>query len=125
MNTRFQKIWDFFALFSSASTLLCCALPSLFVLLGAGAVFATLIEKFPFLITLSEHKTSLFLFSFVALLVAGYFQYRSRYLACPTDKNLAQSCSSTRKWSFVVYVFSCVLFVTGFVVTYLIPLLMN
>ena len=41
------------SLFTSLGTLLCCALPSLFVAIGAGAVLAGLISNMPFLIVLS------------------------------------------------------------------------
>ena len=45
---------NFLSLFASSSTLICCALPSLFVVIGAGASFANLITVFPFLIVLSS-----------------------------------------------------------------------
>ena len=46
-----EKAANFFALFASSSTLVCCALPAIFVALGAGASFASLVSSFPFLIT--------------------------------------------------------------------------
>ena len=51
-----EKAANFFALFASSSTLVCCALPAIFVGLGAGASFASLVSTFPFLITLSQYK---------------------------------------------------------------------
>ena len=36
----------FLSLFTSVGTLFCCAIPALFVLLGAGASFASLTNKF-------------------------------------------------------------------------------
>ena len=50
---------NFFSLFASSSTLICCALPSLFVVLGAGASFASLLTIFPFLIVLSKYKVTI------------------------------------------------------------------
>ena len=44
------------SLFSSLGTLVCCALPSLFVVLGAGAVLAGLVSSLPLLIILSKYK---------------------------------------------------------------------
>ena len=53
------------SLFTSLGTLLCCALPSLFVAIGAGAVLAGLISNMPFLIVLSKYKIILFIISIV------------------------------------------------------------
>ena len=43
-----DKSANFLSLFASSSTLICCALPSLFIAIGAGASFASLITVFPF-----------------------------------------------------------------------------
>ena len=45
-----DKSVNFLSLFASSSTLICCALPAMFVALGAGASFAALVTNFPFLI---------------------------------------------------------------------------
>src|SRR5438552_12921642 len=47
---------SYFSLFSSLSTLLCCALPSLLVLFGLGATVASALSFLPWLVTLSRHK---------------------------------------------------------------------
>jgi hypothetical protein len=44
------------SLFTSFSTLICCALPALLVALGAGAVLSTLVSHVPQLVWVSEHK---------------------------------------------------------------------
>jgi hypothetical protein len=51
------------ALFGSASTLLCCALPALLISLGAGAVMAGLTSAIPGIMWLSAHKNVLFVLS--------------------------------------------------------------
>ncbi|MEK9543313.1 MAG: hypothetical protein VW016_07530, partial [Luminiphilus sp.] len=51
------------ALFTSASTLLCCALPALLISIGAGAVMAGLTATLPGIMWLSAHKGPLFLFA--------------------------------------------------------------
>ena len=66
-----EKAANFFALFASSSTLVCCALPAIFVALGAGASFASLVSTFPFLITLSQYKLYITFFALVMLLIAG------------------------------------------------------
>jgi low affinity Fe/Cu permease len=53
------------SLFTSSSTLFCCALPAIFVMMGAGASFASFVSAFPFLITLSVYKIELTLFAFL------------------------------------------------------------
>src|SRR5947199_2737106 len=47
---------SYFSLFTSLSTLLCCALPSLLVLFGLGASVAPILAFTPWLVTLSRHK---------------------------------------------------------------------
>ena len=58
-----DKTANFFSLFASTSTLICCALPAIFVAIGAGATFASLVSSFPFLITLSKYKLYITLFA--------------------------------------------------------------
>ena len=66
-----DKTANFFSLFASSSTLVCCAMPALFVALGAGATFASLITIFPFLIVLSQYKIQITIAAFVMLAIAG------------------------------------------------------
>ena len=65
------------SLFTSFGTLICCALPSLFVALGAGAVLAGLLSSMPFLIVLSKHKTILFIISGALIILSGYLILKS------------------------------------------------
>ena len=46
----------YLSLFTSLGTLLCCALPSVLVLLGLGATVATVPSSVPWLVKLSHHK---------------------------------------------------------------------
>jgi len=86
-NLQTQKT-NFFSLFASTSTLICCALPALFVSLGAGASFASLVSTFPFLITLSQYKVAISAFAFLLIVAAGIMNYRSARLPCPIDPEL-------------------------------------
>ena len=43
----FDRPANFLSLFASSSTLICCALPTIFILIGAGATFANIISIFP------------------------------------------------------------------------------
>lgn len=98
-----KKIISFLALFTSLGTLLCCALPALFVTLGFGAAFAGLVANVPQVIWLSENKLWIFGLGAVMLTIGGYLQWRGRNEPCPIDRNLAAACSSARKASLFLY----------------------
>ncbi len=100
-------------IFTSASTLLCCALPALLVALGAGAALASLVGVFPQIVWVSENKSAVFGVAGVMLAVAGYLQYRARFLPCPADASLAAACARQRRVSNVIYFASLALYVIG------------
>jgi len=104
---------NFFTLFGSISTLICCALPALFVSLGAGAAFASLVTHVPQLIWVSEHKKGVFIFTAIMLILGGYAQWNARNLPCPIDPEQARACASSRRISAYVYFASVILFVIG------------
>ncbi len=100
-------------LFTSLSTLVCCALPALFVTLGAGATLAGIVSNVPQLTWFSEHKVALFTFSGIMLALGGILQYRARFEPCPIDPVLARACTRNRRISQTIYGISLVLFLTG------------
>ena len=112
-------------IFTSASTLLCCALPALLVALGAGAALASLVGVFPQIVWVSEHETLVFVTAGVMLAVAGYLQYRARFLPCPADPLLAAACSRQRRVSNVIYCVSLAIYVIGVSFAILGPYLMD
>jgi len=112
------------SLFTSGSTLLCCALPALLVALGAGAALSSLISNVPQLVWVSEHKTLVFGAAGGMLLLAGILQWRTRNAPCPTDPELAAICSKTRKSSLRMYCFSVGIFAIGGWFAFIAPLLM-
>ena len=117
-----DKSANFLSLFASSSTLICCALPALFVALGAGAAFASLITVFPFLIVLSQYKLYITLFAFVMICIAGYANYKTYHMPCPADPELGRACLQTRRRrSRYIYYFSVVLFIFATIFTYIIP----
>lgn len=109
------------SLFGSASTLLCCALPALFVSLGAGAVLAGLTSAVPQLIWLSRHKVALFVIAAVLLLVAGWLLRRARHAPCPADAALAAACRRQRRVSSVIYSISLALYAVGALFAFILP----
>lgn len=111
----------FLSLFSSAGTLVCCALPALFVALGAGATLAGIVGNVPGLIWLSENKNGVFGVAAVLLVLAGIGQWHARSLACPADPELARACNRLRKTGVWVYGFALVCFAIGVLFAFVLP----
>ena len=113
----------FLSLFTSASTLVCCALPALFVSLGMGAVLAGLVSDVPQLVWMSHHKGLTFGTAAIMLAASGGMIWRGQYLPCPIEPRLRHACMRGRKVSLVIYVISVILFLTGYAFAFLLPLL--
>ena len=109
-------------LFASSSTLICCALPALFVLLGAGATFASIVSFFPQLIVVSQYKVTISIVTGIILLFAGFLIKKASLLPCPTDPKLRNLCLKTRKRSKVIYFASIGIFVFASFFTYVLPI---
>ncbi len=62
-NKNRSWVFSYLSLFTSLSTLLCCALPSLLVLFGLGASVASFLSFAPWLVSLSRHKSWVFTIS--------------------------------------------------------------
>ena len=116
-----ERIPSFIALFASSSTLICCAIPALLVLLGAGAALANLVNFFPIFITLSKHKVYITIIALVTLGLTGYHNYKTYNLPCPADPILGKKCLSMRKMSLYIYLLSVFVFIFATVFTYAIP----
>lgn len=110
------------SLFTSFSTLICCALPALLVTLGAGATLSTLISHVPQLVWVSEHKPEVFGLAGTMLLVAGYFQWRGRNAPCPADPQLAAVCRQARRNAKWVYWISVAIYAVGAWFAFVAPL---
>ena len=102
------------SLFTSAGTLVCCALPALFVSLGMGAVLAGLTANMPWLIWLSEHKIGLFITAAILLVIAFVMMRRAQYLPCPADPQKAKACTMLRRISWGILYLSIALYLIGF-----------
>ena len=111
------------ALILCTSTLVCCALPALLVLLGAGSVMATLLSWWPGLTLLSEQKPVVFGLAAMALLAAGVGLWRSARQACPSDPQAAHRCQRRLRQARGLYAVSCGLFAVGGFVAFVLPLL--
>ena len=113
---------NYFSLFSSFSTLICCALPSVLVLLGMGTTVASLLSAAPWLVSLSRHK--IWTFSIAGTLIA--LSFLVTYLiaprlrqgeACNADDPTA--CGEVSKLSRSILWGSAVIWSCGFFVAYL------
>jgi uncharacterized iron-regulated membrane protein len=108
------------SLFTSLGTLFCCALPALFVVLGAGAALAGLLSNAPYLIMLSKYKVLLFLISGSLMIISGYLIWRSRNAPCPADPMKARACKRLRIASLAIYFFSVTIYAIGFFFAFII-----
>ncbi len=112
---------SYLSLFTSMGTLLCCALPSFLVLLGAGAVFSSLISTVPQLIWISKYKIWVFSIAGAMLVITGILQYGAKGITCPLEKNKAIACGKSRKISIFIYWLSLVFYVLGFFAAFILP----
>lgn len=109
-----QTIMPTLSLFTSMGTLVCCALPTLFVTLGMGAALAGLVSSASWLVVLSEHKPLVFGISGFLLLITGIMRWFGRNAPCPIYPSAAKACMRMRKISSVLYWFSVCIYVVGF-----------
>jgi hypothetical protein len=113
-----RKVLNFLTLFTSTSTLICCALPALLVALGMGAALAGMVSRFPQLIWISEHKDWVFGVGAIFLVAGGFAQWNARNLPCPADPQQARACAAARRWSLGIYFVSVSLFLIGAIFAY-------
>ena len=109
------------ALLLSSGTLICCALPALLVVLGAGAALAGLVSAVPQLIWLSEHKALVFGGAGAMLALAGWAQWRARSLPCPADPQLARACARTRRIAAITYGVALLSYALGVLFAFVLP----
>jgi len=110
---------SYFSLFTSVSTLLCCALPSLLVLFGLGASVASTLSFMPWLVTLSKHKQWTFGVAGALIGLSFLNMYliapRLRVQACDSEN---PSCDEVSGISKVILWCSAVIYSVGFFVAY-------
>ena len=110
--------WAWLILFTSSTTLVCCALPILLVSLGLGAVSASLFANLPFLVTLAQYKGWMFAGSGAVLILTGWLLFRSGR-ACPIDPEVAELGASAYRWNTRFFWTSTAIWVIGFAAAYL------
>jgi mercuric ion transport protein len=115
-----SAVLNYFSLFTSFSTLLCCALPSLLVLFGLGASVASMLSFMPWLVTLSRHKPWTFAVSGILIALSFVNMYyvspRMRAKQCSADDPSA--CGEASKLSKVLLWISAGIYAIGVFVAY-------
>lgn len=122
IRSRRSSLLNYFSLFSSFGTLLCCALPSVLVLLGLGTTVASVLSAVPWLVNLSRHKIWTFSISGVLITLSFIVTY---WIApklqageiCAADDPAA--CGQASKISRRLLWFSAAVWSAGFFVAYL------
>src|SRR5437588_8199694 len=116
---------QYLSLFTSVGTLLCCALPSLLVLLGLGASVASALSAAPWLVALSRHKN--WTFAIAGALIATNVFYVKK-IAPRLQAGCAigdDACIRAARLNRVLLWVTGILFTIGFCVAYLLgPFLM-
>lgn len=119
-TNRRSSLLNYFSLFTSLSTLLCCALPSLLVLFGLGASVASALSFMPWLVTLSRHKQWTFSVSGVLIVLSFvntyYLAPRLRPAECSPDDPSA--CKDASAVSRAILWVSAGIYVVGVFVAY-------
>ena len=118
-----SKLANLLSLFTSGSTLICCALPATLVAIGSAATLTSLVSNFPQLIWISEHKGLVFGVAGAMLTIAGYLQWQARNAPCPVDPIMARVCMKTRKNALRIYWLSVGIFALGAFFAFVAPLL--
>lgn len=119
---------NYFSLFTSFSTLLCCALPSVLVLLGLGATVASVLTFAPWLVDLSRHKVWIFASAGILIALSFVMTYaiapRLRQgEACDADDPAA--CGQASRASRILLWASAIIWSGGFFVAYLLAPILN
>lgn len=117
-------LFSFLGLFSSLSTIFCCALPIILVTLGMGASFAAITANVPGIIWLAQHSLGVFIFATIMLSVSGYFIF-IKPQSCPIDPELAKLCTRSKKISKWVWSASVAIFATSIFFKYFLILLIR
>lgn len=121
-RARRAALLNYFSLFGSFSTLICCALPSVLVLLGMGTAVASILSAAPWLVSFSRHKV--WTFSIAGALIACSFVMTYAIAprlrtgeACTADD--PTTCGEVSRVSRLILWLSAAIWSGGFFVAYL------
>ncbi|OLB23097.1 MAG: hypothetical protein AUH15_04415 [Acidobacteriales bacterium 13_2_20CM_55_8] len=117
---RRSAMLSYFSLFTSLSTLVCCALPSLLVLFGLGASVASMLAFTPWLVALSRHKVWTFSISgaLIGLSFVNLYYFVPRLKGGDVCVDDGSACRDTSRVSNVLLWVSAGIYALGFFVAY-------
>jgi len=101
------------ALFTSATTLICCALPAMLVMVGMGAVWSGVVGTVPGITWFGANKHLVFTVTGLVLAASGAWQWHARTLPCPADPIKARACTRLRRISWTLWGISVAAFIIG------------
>jgi mercuric ion transport protein len=115
-----SAVLNYFSLFTSLSTLLCCALPSLLVLFGLGASVASMLSYIPWLVTLSRHKQWTFAVSgaLIGLSLVNMYYIASRIRAKQCGADDPSACEDASQLSRILLWVAAAIYAVGMFVAY-------
>ena len=108
------------SLFTSFSTLICCALPALLISIGMGASLASFVSAFPWIIFISKYKIQTFILAAVLLVFSVYLFWQGLNAPCPSDPIQAKICSKLRFINLIMLFISLVIYLVGFFFAFII-----
>ncbi len=120
--------WAALSLLTSFGTLVCCALPSLFVFLGLGATVASSLVSLPWLVELSKHKAIVFTASGTLISLNLVYVYRvAPAMRAGRDRcEAGDACAAADRLTRTLLWLSVVLYLVGFFAAFLLaPLIMR
>jgi hypothetical protein len=109
---------------ASASTLVCCTIPAILVVLGAGSVLASLVSWVPGIVWLSENKPLVFVVATTMMLASAVAQRAVERLPCPADPALAAACTANRRRGRWLFRVSLALLLVGATFAFVLPALL-
>jgi len=123
LNTELRRarVASTLSIFTSSGTLVCCALPALLVVLGAGAALSGLVSTVPQIVWLSANKELVFGVAAAMLAAAGTLQWQARRAPCPADPVLASACMRVRRTSMWIFAGSAAIFLVGALFAFVLP----
>ena len=114
-----NKFLDIIALFSSSGTLICCALPMTVATIAGGAALSSLVSLFPFLVTLSQYKNIIFIFSGSMIALNGYLSLKPVQETACDEESGEVGCEVAGKYNRKMFYVSLGIFSVGIFTAYL------
>lgn len=120
-----ERALSVLSVFTSAGTLICCAMPAAISALAGGAALASLVSSLPWLIPVSANKGWIFLGAGVMLVVNGGLLFRKRPqtdVSCDASKG--RGCEDAVRFSRLMFVASAAIYSVGVFFAYaIVPIL--